>query len=54
MNWLLAVDLFATKGLEYLLVIAFLVVFIFFLRALFVGARKRRGRAGKDDHDEER
>ncbi len=50
-RWL-AGDLFATKGLEYLLVIGFLVVFIFFLRALFVGARKRRARNGKDDHDE--
>jgi len=27
-------DIFATKGIEYLLVIVFLVVFVFFLRAL--------------------
>ena len=52
-RWL-AGDLFATKGLEYLLVIGFLVVFIFFLRALFTGARKRRQRTEEDRDDRAR
>ena len=36
------VDIFATKGIEYLLVIVFLVVFILFARALFTD----RGKTG--------
>ena len=38
----IAANIFATKGLEYLLVIGFLLVFIVFIRALFRGSKKRR------------
>lgn len=37
-------DIFATKGVEYLLVIIFLGMFILFARALFGGSEERKGR----------
>jgi hypothetical protein len=40
MGRFLSIDIFATKGIEYLLVIGFLVVFILFIRVLFRGRRK--------------
>jgi hypothetical protein len=40
----IAADIFATKGIEYLLVIGFLLAFIVFIRALFRGGRKREDR----------
>lgn len=36
------VDIFATKGLEYLLVIGFLVLFVVFMRSLLTDTRKNR------------
>lgn len=36
------VNIFETKGLEYLLVIAFLVLFIVFVRYMFVAKTKRK------------
>jgi hypothetical protein len=37
------VDIFDTKGIEYLLVIVFLVAFVFFMRALTADSPKPRG-----------
>ena len=42
------IDIFATKGVEYLVVIAYLVVFVFFIRTLrSVGKRERETAAKK-------
>ena len=38
-------DIFATKGMEYILVLVFLVVFVFFIRAL-VSSRRKDGEQG--------
>lgn len=42
------VDIFATKGLEYLLVIGYLVAFVFFIRALFGGGKTRKNTTRDD------
>ncbi len=42
------VDIFATKGIEYLVVIAFLVLFVFFARAISSGDSRSGKAAGKD------
>ena len=39
-------DMFATKGVEYILVIVFLVIFVFYMRALYTD-RSRDHRRGK-------
>ncbi len=36
------VDIFSTKGVEYLLVIVYLILFVGFIRALFADARTGR------------
>jgi len=42
------VDIFATKGIEYLLVLVYLLLFVFFIRALCVTpSRKKKRREGK-------
>jgi hypothetical protein len=33
-------DIFATKGVEYILILVFLVAFVLFIRLLFRGSRK--------------
>jgi hypothetical protein len=40
-------DIFATKGIEYLVVIVFLGMFILFARALTDGSRKRDEQRGR-------
>lgn len=40
------VDIFATKGIEYLIIIGYLLLFIVFMRAL-----NSNGGADKEDHD---
>ena len=42
------VDIFATKGIEYLIVIAFLILFVFFARANRSDDSKSGNAAGKD------
>jgi hypothetical protein len=42
------VDIFATKGIEYLVVIAYLALFVFFVRALSSGDVKSGKTAGKE------
>jgi len=42
------VDVFATKGIEYLLVIAYLIAFLFFVRALFADPGDRRAPVSND------
>jgi hypothetical protein len=51
MSALLQVDIFATKGIEYLLIIFFLIVFIVFIRVLFKSGRKGKKGAGEDKHE---
>ena len=41
-------DIFATKGIEYLVVILYLVLFVFFVRALFTDEAKSGTSAGKE------
>lgn len=38
-------DIFATKGMEYILVLAFLVIFVFFIRALFTDRPRENNRS---------
>lgn len=45
------VDIFATKGIEYLLVIGFLILFVIFMRYLLVDDRKRGAERGKRGHE---
>ena len=47
----LRVDIFATKGIEYLLIIFFLIVLVIFLRFLFKGVRKGKKGAREDEHE---
>jgi len=42
------IDIFATKGIEYLVVIVYLVLFVFFARALFTDEVKSGTSAGKE------
>ena len=42
------VDIFATKGIEYLVVIAFFILFVFFARALSSSDMRSDKSAGKD------
>ena len=51
MSDLVWVDIFATKGSEYLLVIVFLLAFIIFIRALFKGGLKGKKDAEEDEHE---
>jgi len=40
-------DMFATKGVEYILVIVFLVIFVFYMRALYVDRSRSDDRGRK-------
>ena len=51
MNGYTFVDIFDTKGIEYLLVLVFLVVFVFFMRALTAESPGPRG-TDEVDRDE--
>ena len=42
------IDIFSTKGIEYLLVIAYLLLFIPFIRALHRGPLDQSGKEGDD------
>lgn len=48
------VDIFDTKGLEYILVLVFLVAFIFFMRALTREKTTRKGSEGTRRDEEHR
>lgn len=48
------VDIFATKGIEYLLVIGFLVIFIVFMRLLLADTHKARSSDRKHAHGKTR
>jgi len=45
------VDIFATKGIEYLLVIGFLVLFVIFMRFLLADGRRSRPVQEKKGHE---
>ena len=45
------VDVFATKGIEYLLVIVYLIAFLFFIRALFADSGQRHAPVSNDRID---
>lgn len=40
-------NMFATKGIEYILVLVFLVIFVFYMRALYADRSRDSGRRKK-------
>ena len=46
------VDIFTTKGIEYLVVIAYFILFALFLRTLGSTSKKFKKSVGRNDHEE--
>ncbi len=44
------INIFATKGIEYLIVIAYFIMFVFFTRALNSSSKRGRKKAGRNGH----